>query len=37
VYDDFGLSDEAREIMDTYVTDLQNWLSGILNWHREVS
>ncbi|MFI8232790.1 germacradienol/geosmin synthase Cyc2 [Streptomyces sp. NPDC085900] len=36
VYDDFALSDEAREIMRGYVTDLQNWLSGILNWHREV-
>ncbi|MFJ9114181.1 germacradienol/geosmin synthase Cyc2 [Streptomyces sp. NPDC102394] len=36
VYDDFDLSDEAREIMRGYVTDLQHWLSGILNWHREV-
>ncbi|MER5504990.1 germacradienol/geosmin synthase Cyc2 [Streptomyces sp. NPDC002766] len=35
-YDDFALSDEAREIMRGYVTDLRNWLSGILNWHREV-
>ncbi|MEU0068283.1 germacradienol/geosmin synthase Cyc2 [Streptomyces sp. NPDC006332] len=36
VYDDFDLSDEAREIMANYVTDLRNWLAGILNWHREV-
>ncbi|MFI6544729.1 germacradienol/geosmin synthase Cyc2 [Streptomyces prunicolor] len=36
VYDDFGLSDEAREIMKGYVTDLQHWMAGILNWHREV-
>jgi germacradienol/geosmin synthase len=36
VYDDFGLSDEAREIMENYVVDLQNWLSGILHWHRTV-
>ncbi|MFF6784677.1 germacradienol/geosmin synthase Cyc2 [Streptomyces sp. NPDC012510] len=36
VYDDFALSKEARTIMDGYVTDLQNWLSGILNWHRQV-
>jgi germacradienol/geosmin synthase len=36
VYDDFDLSDEAREIMRGYVTDLQNWMAGILNWHREV-
>ncbi|MFJ4625753.1 germacradienol/geosmin synthase Cyc2 [Streptomyces sp. NPDC088847] len=36
VYDDFDLSDEAREIMKGYVTDLQHWMAGILNWHREV-
>ncbi|MEU4146177.1 germacradienol/geosmin synthase Cyc2 [Streptomyces parvulus] len=36
VYDDFQLSDEARAIMHGYVTDLQNWMAGILNWHREV-
>ncbi|MCM8549446.1 germacradienol/geosmin synthase Cyc2 [Streptomyces sp. STCH 565 A] len=36
VHDDFQLSDEAREIMHGYVTDLQNWMAGILNWHRSV-
>ncbi|MFJ9632345.1 germacradienol/geosmin synthase Cyc2 [Streptomyces sp. NPDC091280] len=36
VYDDFDLSEEAREIMRGYVTDLQHWMAGILNWHREV-
>ncbi|MEU5768241.1 germacradienol/geosmin synthase Cyc2 [Streptomyces asoensis] len=36
LYDDFDLSAEAREAMGRYVEDLQNWLSGILNWHREV-
>ncbi|WP_225631805.1 germacradienol/geosmin synthase Cyc2 [Streptomyces solaniscabiei] len=36
VYDDFQLSDEARAIMRGYVTDLQNWMAGILNWHRNV-
>ncbi|MEV6941669.1 germacradienol/geosmin synthase Cyc2 [Streptomyces sp. NPDC051172] len=36
VYDDFKLSDEAREAMDGYVKDLQNWMAGILNWHRNV-
>lgn len=36
VYDDFQLSDEARAIMQGYVTDLQNWMAGILNWHRNV-
>ncbi|GGZ99777.1 germacradienol/geosmin synthase Cyc2 [Streptomyces echinoruber] len=36
VYDDFGLSEEARAIMRGYVDDLRNWLAGILNWHRNV-
>ncbi|CAL9616529.1 germacradienol/geosmin synthase Cyc2 [Streptomyces sp. enrichment culture] len=36
VYDDFQLSEEARSIMHGYVTDLQNWMAGILNWHRNV-
>ncbi|MGC9543464.1 germacradienol/geosmin synthase Cyc2 [Streptomyces sp. UG1] len=36
VYEDFGLSEEAREIMGNYVVDLQNWMAGILNWHRTV-
>ncbi|MEU5307602.1 germacradienol/geosmin synthase Cyc2 [Streptomyces sp. NPDC021562] len=36
VYDDFALSAEAREAMGAYVRDLQNWMAGILNWHRHV-
>ncbi|MBT1091125.1 germacradienol/geosmin synthase Cyc2 [Streptomyces sp. Tu102] len=36
VYEDFGLSEEGREAMRNYVTDLQNWLAGILNWHQKV-
>lgn len=36
LYDDFGLSAAAREAMRGYVTDLQNWMAGILNWHRVV-
>ncbi|MYU24224.1 germacradienol/geosmin synthase Cyc2 [Streptomyces sp. SID8352] len=36
VYDDFQLSQEARAVMAGYVTDLQNWMAGILNWHRSV-
>lgn len=36
VYKDFGLSEEGREVMRNYVTDLQNWLAGILNWHQKV-
>ncbi|MER7840626.1 germacradienol/geosmin synthase Cyc2 [Streptomyces sp. NPDC096040] len=37
VYDDFELSAEAREAMDAYVRDLQNWMAGILNWHQRVA
>ncbi|MEU2052700.1 germacradienol/geosmin synthase Cyc2 [Streptomyces bungoensis] len=36
LYDDFRLSEEARAAMAGYVLDLQNWLAGILNWHRHV-
>ncbi|MFE9674741.1 germacradienol/geosmin synthase Cyc2 [Streptomyces sp. NPDC006259] len=36
LYDDFDLSAEARDAMRGYVTDLQNWMAGILNWHRVV-
>ncbi|MBV2354253.1 germacradienol/geosmin synthase [Streptomyces sp. J2-1] len=36
LYDDFDLSAEGRAAMDGYVLDLQNWVAGILNWHREV-
>ncbi|MPY61622.1 germacradienol/geosmin synthase Cyc2 [Streptomyces spongiae] len=37
VYEDFDLSDEARATMEGYVTGLQNWMSGIVHWHRDVS
>ncbi|GHD89180.1 germacradienol/geosmin synthase Cyc2 [Streptomyces naganishii] len=36
LYDDFELSEEARAAMAGYVLDLQNWMAGILNWHRRV-
>ncbi|MEV6592694.1 germacradienol/geosmin synthase Cyc2 [Streptomyces acidicola] len=36
VYEDFDLPDGARATMEGYVAELQNWLSGILNWHRTV-
>ncbi|CAM5325422.1 terpene synthase family protein [Streptomyces hirsutus] len=37
LYEDFGLSQEARAIMRDYVLDLQNWMAGILHWHRSVN
>ncbi|MFF8228267.1 germacradienol/geosmin synthase Cyc2 [Streptomyces caelestis] len=36
LYEDFQLTDEGRAVMREYVEDLQNWMAGILNWHREV-
>ncbi|MEU2792061.1 terpene synthase family protein [Streptomyces sp. NPDC007100] len=33
LYDDFDLSGEARALLDGYVKELENWMSGILTWH----
>lgn len=33
LYDDFGLDAEVRAVLDGYVKELENWLSGILVWH----
>uniref|UniRef100_UPI001CCFED5C terpene synthase family protein n=1 Tax=Streptomyces sp. LS1784 TaxID=2851533 RepID=UPI001CCFED5C len=33
MYEDFGLEQEARELLDGYVGELENWLAGILSWH----
>ncbi|MGW1172735.1 terpene synthase family protein [Kitasatospora sp. NPDC002543] len=33
--DDFGLDQAARELLDGYVVELENWLAGILGWHRD--
>src|SRR5690606_30407109 len=32
--DGLGLDGRAREALDGYVRDLENWMSGILVWHR---
>ncbi|MBW8700174.1 Germacradienol/geosmin synthase [Streptomyces sp. MBT84] len=32
--DDFELSEQARATLRGYVLELQNYMSGILNWHR---
>ncbi|WP_078624463.1 terpene synthase family protein [Streptomyces monomycini] len=34
LYDDFDLSGAARELLDGYVKELENWMSGILTWHQ---
>ncbi|MFI2612613.1 germacradienol/geosmin synthase [Kitasatospora sp. NPDC018619] len=33
VYEDFGLKQAARDLLDGYVAELENWLAGILSWH----
>ncbi|WP_254878866.1 terpene synthase family protein [Streptomyces sp. NA04227] len=33
--EDFGLDAKGREVVDGYVRELENWISAILNWHRE--
>ncbi|WP_233580670.1 terpene synthase family protein [Streptomyces triticirhizae] len=35
LYDDFGLDDDARAVLAGYVKELENWLAGILRWHRD--
>ncbi|MFZ3493834.1 terpene synthase family protein [Streptomyces sp. 5.8] len=36
LYDDWKLDEQARAGLDAYVTELQDWLAGILNWHQKV-
>ncbi|GAB2596746.1 terpene synthase family protein [Streptomyces capparidis] len=36
LYDDLRLDREARAGMGGYVRELENWMAGILNWHRSV-
>jgi len=33
--DDFGLDADARKVLDGYVEGLQDWVAGILDWHRQ--
>lgn len=35
LYEGYDLSPEARKILDGYVKELENWLSGILKWHQD--
>ncbi|NJP50262.1 germacradienol/geosmin synthase [Streptomyces sp. SBST2-5] len=36
LHEDFGLSQDARAVMEEYVEDLRNWMAGILHWHHNV-
>jgi germacradienol/geosmin synthase len=34
VADDFDLDADSRDALDAYVVGLQDWVAGILDWHR---
>ena len=34
LFEEFGLDATARSTLDGYAEELQNWLAGILSWHR---
>ncbi|MGW2205253.1 terpene synthase family protein [Streptomyces sp. NPDC001774] len=34
LYEDFGLDAQGRAAFGAYVRGLEDWLAGILNWHR---
>ncbi|MFW6693245.1 terpene synthase family protein [Streptomyces sp. MAR4 CNX-425] len=36
LFEDLGASAGTRAAVEGYVRDLQNWMAGILNWHRHV-
>ncbi|MER5203651.1 germacradienol/geosmin synthase [Streptomyces sp. NPDC002825] len=36
LYEDFGLGQEGRTAFEAYLRELEDWLAGILNWHRSV-
>ncbi|WP_329124206.1 terpene synthase family protein [Streptomyces sp. NBC_01353] len=36
LYEDFALDAEGRAAFEAYVRELEDWLAGILNWHRSV-
>lgn len=36
LYEDWKLDAQARAGLDGYVRELQDWLAGILHWHRKV-
>ncbi|MFF9850842.1 terpene synthase family protein [Streptomyces litmocidini] len=36
LYEEFGLDAAGREAFEAYLRELEDWLAGVLNWHREV-
>ncbi|MEW1696408.1 germacradienol/geosmin synthase [Streptomyces sp. NPDC093249] len=37
LYTEFGLDAAGRAAFEAYLRELEDWLAGILNWHRKVS
>ncbi|MFJ6937730.1 germacradienol/geosmin synthase [Streptomyces sp. NPDC101132] len=35
LYEDRGLDRAGRAAMDAYVRELEDWMAGVLHWHRE--
>ncbi|MFE7553978.1 terpene synthase family protein [Streptomyces gardneri] len=35
LYEDFGLDAAGRAAFETYLRELEDWLAGVLNWHRK--
>ncbi|MFC9589505.1 germacradienol/geosmin synthase [Streptomyces sp. NPDC056944] len=36
LYEDFGLDAAGRAAFEAYLRGLEDWLAGVLNWHRSV-
>lgn len=36
LYADFGLGAEGRAAFEAYLRELEDWLAGVLHWHRNV-
>ncbi|MFI1715228.1 germacradienol/geosmin synthase [Streptomyces litmocidini] len=36
LYEEFGLDAAGREAFEAYLRELEDWLAGVLNWHRKV-
>ncbi|MFI1103398.1 germacradienol/geosmin synthase [Streptomyces melanogenes] len=36
LYEEFGLDADGRAALDAYVKEIEDWIAGILHWHRNV-
>ncbi|GAA0602108.1 terpene synthase family protein [Streptomyces crystallinus] len=37
LYEQFGLDEAGRRALGAYIEEFEDWIAGILNWHRTVS